>query len=118
MNRDGVEAICRSFPGVTEDIKWGAALCFSVCGKLFAVLPENPNENETISFQVTEDQFLTLPDSPEIIAAPYFARMKWVQVQKWSRFSDDEWQTNLRQAYELVKLKLSKKRQRELDGLG
>ena len=37
MTIDGVRRICRSFPGVTEDLKWGADLAFCTGGKMFCV---------------------------------------------------------------------------------
>ena len=35
---DTLREICLALPGVTEDIKWGADLAFSVGGKMFCVL--------------------------------------------------------------------------------
>jgi predicted DNA-binding protein (MmcQ/YjbR family) len=37
MTIDEVESLCKQLPGVTEDIKWGSDLCFSVGGKMFLV---------------------------------------------------------------------------------
>ena len=36
MNARALQDYCRSLPGATEDIKWGADLVFSVGGKMFA----------------------------------------------------------------------------------
>ena len=37
MDFESAKALCRTFPGATEDIKWGADLVFSVGEKMFAV---------------------------------------------------------------------------------
>jgi predicted DNA-binding protein (MmcQ/YjbR family) len=37
MNIEEVQSLCNQLPGVTEDIKWGSDLCFSVGGKMFLV---------------------------------------------------------------------------------
>jgi predicted DNA-binding protein (MmcQ/YjbR family) len=39
MNIEALRDLCRALPAVTEDIKWGHDLCFSVAGKMFALLP-------------------------------------------------------------------------------
>jgi predicted DNA-binding protein (MmcQ/YjbR family) len=37
MNIEQLRKFCLSFPGATEDIKWGADLCFCVGEKMFCV---------------------------------------------------------------------------------
>lgn len=37
MDFERAKALCRIFPGATEDIKWDADLAFSVGEKMFAV---------------------------------------------------------------------------------
>ena len=37
MNIEQLRKYCLSFPGATEDIKWGADLCFCVGEKMFCV---------------------------------------------------------------------------------
>jgi hypothetical protein len=31
MNIEEVQSLCKQLTGVTEDIKWGSDLCFTVC---------------------------------------------------------------------------------------
>src|SRR5471032_1243808 len=33
-----LQAMCRSCPGATQDVKWGHDLCFSVGGRMFAAV--------------------------------------------------------------------------------
>ena len=42
MTIEGVRKICKALPEVTEDVKWGHDLCFSVGGKMFAAMDLNP----------------------------------------------------------------------------
>jgi len=113
MNFEAAKALCRTFPGCTEDIKWGADAVFSVGLRMFAVTRHEAPVNG-ISFKVEDERFLELTDRPGIIPAPYLARAKWVYVEKASALSDQEAAALLRRSYELVFAKLTKKLQREI----
>ena len=115
MDFEKAKALCRTFPGCTEDIKWGCDAVFSVGLKMFAVSrAEAPADG--ISFKVDDDRFLELTDRPGIIPAPYLARAKWVYVEDAKALSDKEAAALLRRSYELVFGKLTKKLQREIGG--
>jgi predicted DNA-binding protein (MmcQ/YjbR family) len=105
--------LCRSFPGCTEDIKWGADLVFSVGGKMFAVTRNEPPVHG-MSFKADNDRFLELTDRPGIIPAPYLARAKWIYVNEDAALTDAEAAELLRRSYELVFAKLTKKLQQEI----
>ena len=107
MNIEELRIFCLSLPSVTEDIKWGNNLVFSVAEKMFCLADLDPPLQ--VSFKVPEEEFVELTSTTDIIQAPYFARMKWVTVLKESRLSRKEWEHYLRQSYELVKSKLPKK---------
>jgi predicted DNA-binding protein (MmcQ/YjbR family) len=113
MNIEAVKALCRTFPGCTEDVKWGADLVFSVGEKMFAVTG-NEQSARGISFKVEDQRFLELTDRPGIIPAPYLARAKWVKVDDIGVLSDEEAAELLRQSYELVFAKLTKTLQRQI----
>jgi predicted DNA-binding protein (MmcQ/YjbR family) len=115
MNIKKAKALCRSFPGATEDTKWGADLVFSVGEKMFAVTALD-DKASGISFKVDDDRFLELTDRPGIIPAPYLARAKWVRIEDPKAVSDAEAAELLRRSYELVFAKLTKKLQREIEG--
>lgn len=107
MNIDTLRELCQSLPAVTEDIKWGHDLCFSVAGKMFCVASlEAPL---TVSFKVKDDEFDELSTSPGLRPAPYVARYKWVLVEDVNQLSRKEWSHYVKQSYELVKAKLPKK---------
>jgi len=113
MNIEKAKALCRSLPGATEDIKWGADLVFSVGEKMFAVTGDCSAAGG-ISFKVDDDRFLELTDRNGIVPAPYLARAKWVLIEDVKAVSDAEAAALLQRSYELVFGKLTKKLQREI----
>jgi predicted DNA-binding protein (MmcQ/YjbR family) len=115
MDFEKAKALCRSFPGCTEDIKWGADAVFSVGTKMFAVTGSAVPATG-MSFKVEDERFLELTDRPGIIPAPYLARAKWVYVESADALDDREAAALVRRSYELVFAKLTKKLQRELGG--
>ena len=113
MDFEAAKALCRTFPGCTEDIKWGCVAVFSVGAKMFAVSRFEAPANG-ISFKVEDERFLELTDRPGIVPAPYLARAKWVYVEQASTLSDKEAAQLLRRSYEIIFAKLTKKLQREI----
>jgi predicted DNA-binding protein (MmcQ/YjbR family) len=113
MDFEAAKALCRTFPGSTEDIKWGADIVFSVGLKMFAVTGGDVPA-KGMSFKVDDERFLELTDRAGIIPAPYLARAKWVYVENAKALSDKEAAALLRRSYELVFAKLTKKLQREI----
>ena len=107
MNIEELRTYCLGLPAVTEDIKWGNNLVFSVAEKMFCLADLDPPFR--VSFKVPAEDFGELTSTPDIIQAPYFARMKWITVLEESRLSRIEWEHYLRQSYELVIAKLPKK---------
>ena len=111
MNIESLRDFCRELPAVTEDVKWGHDLCFSVAGKMFCVAAlDGPL---TVSFKVKDDEFDELSNSPGIRPAPYVARYKWVLVEDVDKLSRKEWAHYVKQSYDLVRAKLPKKVARE-----
>ena len=101
-----------ALPGATEEIKWGADLCFLVGDKMFCVTSIEPPHH--VSFKVEDDTFADLTATAGIIPAPYLARYKWVQVQEWSNLTDTEWEAYVKHSYELIKSKLPKSKLKAL----
>jgi predicted DNA-binding protein (MmcQ/YjbR family) len=73
MNIEEIQNLCKQLPGVTEDIKWGSDLCFSVGGKMFLVagLELSP---VTASFKVTDEQFEEMSSKPGIQASSLYGK--------------------------------------------
>ena len=111
MDIDTLRKICVSFKGVTEDVKWGNDLCFSVLGKMFCVAGlEHPPK---IAFKVPDEDFEELSQRPGFMPAPYMARAKWVLVTDVAKVSQKEWKRYISASYDLVKAKLTAKARRE-----
>jgi predicted DNA-binding protein (MmcQ/YjbR family) len=102
-----------SLPHATENVQWGADLCFKIGGKMFAVMALEPGMH-LLSFKCTPESFIDLQEIEGIVPAPYMARAQWVSLQRWDALRDDELRQLLRTAYELVFAKLTKRAQNEL----
>ena len=114
MKARQLRTICLSLPGATETVQWGDNHVFKVGGKMFAVTGDA--EDARYSFKVDDARFLELTDIPGIIPAPYLARAKWVQVDPANCVLPDAGIDALvRDAYALIRAKLPKRVQRELD---
>jgi predicted DNA-binding protein (MmcQ/YjbR family) len=113
MKVDDIREICQELPGVTEDIKWGHDLVFSVDDKMFCVvgLDQSPT---SASFKVTDEEFGEMSERPGFKPAPYVAKYKWVWVDDISRMGKTEWKKYTRQSYDLVKEKLPLKTKKKL----
>ena len=108
MSLDGVRSLCRSLPGVTEDVKWGNDLVFSVGGKMFTVVCLDPPHQ--ISFKCSAEDFAELVEREGMIPAPYLARAMWVQESELgATLERRERERLIRSAYEIVKAKLPKR---------
>jgi catechol 2,3-dioxygenase-like lactoylglutathione lyase family enzyme len=75
-----METLCRPWPGITRDIKWGDNLVFSVGGNMFMMTDADGRDGGRLAFRVAEDCFLELTDQPGVIPAPIWR----VQVESAS----------------------------------
>lgn len=108
-----IRNLCLTFPGVTEDIKWGDHLCFNIGGKMFLVTaPDNVPVSAT--FKTSDGDFETLPNRQGFIPAPYLARNKWIFVDDIKRFSKKEWEKYLKLSYSIIASKLPNRIQKEI----
>jgi predicted DNA-binding protein (MmcQ/YjbR family) len=103
-----IKAHCAKLPGATSDIKWGKDLCYSIGGKMFAVMCESGEHANTLSFKVDDHRFLELTDRKGFIPAPYMARHKWVFIEDVRKVDEREVKELLTRAYEIVRDKLPK----------
>ncbi len=114
MNVEDIRTICTAMKGVTEDIKWGHDLVFSIGGKMFCVtgLDESPT---SASFKVKDEEFDEMCNRDGFIPAPYVAKYKWVLAQDINKMKKADWKHYLKQSYELVKEKLPAKTRKSLE---
>ncbi len=114
MDTEKLTSFCLSMKGAHDGIKWEDHLCFMIAGKMFCLTGLTDESN--VSFKVSNEEFEELCERNGIIPAPYMARNKWVSVQKRNALKPKEWEYYLRRSYEIIKSKLPKKVQREIDG--
>ncbi|MHB8753682.1 MAG: MmcQ/YjbR family DNA-binding protein, partial [Candidatus Acidiferrales bacterium] len=83
-------------------------------GKMFAAMPlelGGAHMNAPwVSFKCTAEEFAELTERPGIRPAAYLARAQWVSVESEEALPRAEVERLLRQSYELVMAKLTKKR--------
>lgn len=111
--KDPLFELCRSLPGVTEDVKWGDNLVFSVGGKMFAVfdLPDG----DTFSMKVEEELFESFVQQEGVRPAPYLAKHSWIAFESREVLPEEVIKDLLEAAHGLVAAKLPTKVQRELE---
>lgn len=112
MKPETLRSLVGAWPVVSEDIKWGADLVFSVAGKMFCVL--DTGVGGRLSFKVEDERFLELSDRPGIMPAPYLARARWISLIEPRALTETELHALLRRSYELVRAKLPEAEQRRL----
>src|ERR1700751_885869 len=115
MNVDRLREVCLSFPGTTEQIQWGYDLLFKVGGKMFAITPLEPAP-VCLSFKASPEDFAELTERPNIIPAPYLARAQWVALQTRDALPAEELARLLRNSYDMIFAKLSKKAREAVSG--
>ena len=113
MDIEDLRRYCLGFPHTTENLQWGADLCFKVDGKLFAVAPLEVAPVR-LSFKCTAENFADLCERVNIVPAPYMARAQWVALKALNAVPDDELCQLLAESYRLVWERLPKKRREEL----
>jgi predicted DNA-binding protein (MmcQ/YjbR family) len=115
MNTENIRKFCKTLPHVTEDIKWGNDLCFLIAGKMFAVACLDRTSSHKLAFKCTPEKFSELIEHDGIIPAPYMARNQWVMMERFDALRDGDIKELVQTSYTLVKSKLPKKLQSQLD---
>ncbi|TKB98826.1 MmcQ/YjbR family DNA-binding protein [Pedobacter cryophilus] len=114
MDIEGIRVICLEMRGASEDIKWENDLVFSVGQKMFCVVGLNQLPT-TASFKVTDEEFEEISNWPNFKPAPYVAKYKWVLIEDITKMNKADWEKYIKQSYNLVKDKLSKKLRKQLN---
>lgn len=113
MNLEQLRDICLSFPGATEDIKWGADLCFCVGEKMFCVTGADSIAGG-LSLKCTPEKFDELIEREGIDPAAYVGRYKWVRISDLDAVSPHELKDLIAESYRLVFDKLPPKVKRAI----
>lgn len=94
-------------PHATEDVKWGADLCFCVGEKMFAVT--GVDSNGQVSFKCTPEKFAELIERHGIRPAAYVARYHWVHLEDPNALAESELKDLISKSYQMVLEKLPAK---------
>ena len=81
---------------------------------MFAVAATEADAGHRLSFKCTDEGFADLLEREGIVPAPYMARAQWVGLETFDALSDREIQERIRESYDLVFAKLTKKQQAEI----
>lgn len=111
MTLEKLRKHCLSYPGATEQIQWDADLVFKVGCRMFAVAATEPSAKHRLSFKYGDEAFAELIETDGIDPAPYLARAKWVALERLDTLSGREIEARIRDSYDLVFAKLTKKDQ-------
>jgi predicted DNA-binding protein (MmcQ/YjbR family) len=114
VNLETFRKHCLTYPGATEQIQWGADLVFKVGGRMFAVAATDAASTHRVSFKCTDEGFAELVEHDGIVPAPYLARAKWLALERFDALGDRELRERLREAYDSIVAKLTKKAQAEI----
>jgi len=107
MNIEQLRKFCLSFPGATENIKWGADLCFCVGEKMFCVT--GADSMTGLSLKCTPEKFEELIERDGIDPAAYVGRYKWVHISDLDAVTPAELKDLIKISYQLVFDKLPPK---------
>ena len=113
MAIEWVRKLCKSLPHTTEEVLWGGDLVFKIGGKMFAAMPIEPAP-VCLSLRVTGEEFAELCEREGVIPAPYLARYSWISLEREDAIPVAELKRLVRQSYDLVRAKLPKKVQAQL----
>jgi predicted DNA-binding protein (MmcQ/YjbR family) len=113
MNVEWVRKYCLAMPHTTETVQWGANLVFKIGGKMYAVAALEPADH-WLSLKCSAEDFADLVEREGAIPAPYLARAQWVALQTEDAVTTAELKRLLRNAYDLVFAKLTRKARHEL----
>lgn len=116
MNVDAMRAYCATLPGTTESVKWEEHLCFCVKDKIYIIT--GFSDTDGVTLKVPPEEFEALTERDGVAQAGHMAKGQWIGISRRDAFSMKEWKELILQSYELVKSKLPKKVQRELEGQG
>ncbi|MFZ0479483.1 MAG: MmcQ/YjbR family DNA-binding protein [Terriglobales bacterium] len=107
---DSIRSLCRSFPGVTEDMPWPDDLCFKVGGKIFVSMVLSDGRYPRITLKASPEAFHDLLEIEGIAPAAYVGRYKWVTLANCNVVPARELEDLIRQSYALVSAKAPKKK--------
>lgn len=115
MTRDEFDTFCASLKATTHVVQWRGASVWKIGGKIFALCAARGDDpTDRISFKCSDFAYQILREQPGIAPAPYLARAQWVQVQTADAVPDENMQSYLTDAYDIISKKLTKAQRKAL----
>ena len=118
MNIEEFRDFCLSLPGVFEDLPFDDnTLCFKVMGKIFAIC--YIDNFESINLKCEPAKAIKLREEwPEIVVPGYHMNKKhWITVSMQHHIPDEKVKLWIKDSYELVVAKLTRKQKDKLEKL-
>jgi predicted DNA-binding protein (MmcQ/YjbR family) len=94
-------------------VQWDNDLLFRVGGRMFAVASLDVTPTR-VSFKCTPEKFAELVELEGITPAAYMARNHWVTMHRLDALEEAQTESLIRESYEMVWEKLTKKLRAEL----
>ncbi len=113
MDLNSLRSFCLAFPGATEDLKWGADLCFCVGAKMFCVTGADSNA-ASMSLKCEPEKFAELIERIGIKPAAYVGRYGWVHISSDATLGDGELKDLIGKSYQMVFDKLTSRIKTEI----
>jgi predicted DNA-binding protein (MmcQ/YjbR family) len=105
-----IDVFCKSLPGATMELLWGADWVYKIGGKMFAAT----GPDGSLSFKANDVAFAMLTETGAARPAPYAARFGWVVVDDPSSFSETDLKAYLTEAHAQIAAKLPRKQKAAL----
>lgn len=109
MEVEALRRYCLSFPQATENLQWGADLCFKVSGKIYVTLCLE-SVPQKVCFKCTPEKFAELVEREDVLPAPYVGRYKWILLERIDALPAAELRDLIAQSYQMVAAKAPKPR--------
>ncbi len=107
MTIEDIRTICMSLPHVTEDIKYGTDLCFSIGKKIFCGTRIEGAFRTGIKCNASD--FADLIEREGIVPMPRLSTTYWIRIENDTALSTREWKQYIEKSYDLVIDTLPKK---------
>ena len=116
MDIEVIQQFCLNLTATTEDLKWDHNLCYCVKDKIFCIisLDETP---PTIGVKLSPEDFEEWITRDGVTQSPYLARGNWIKITDTNQISPVEIQELIINSYQIIRGKLTKKVQAELQAL-
>ncbi len=111
MDTERIRAFLLKLPHVVETVQWGDNLVFwvsdkAIGGKMFTLVNLDVGGKGVVSFSAGPEHYAELVEIDGLFPAPYMARIWWVAAERWDVLRPQQWEQELRAAYDITFAKL------------